>query len=189
MRVSVDTSLSGMAGYLWAGARANMIDAQASPFLLAELYRTVRDPSAARYAPDEVASPFHADEWAEFDVLWKRWHKLDPNEIDEHFEDHPMVGGNEGAFVRHLDRTRAGQSIRADCEDLTMIHGAAFCLSGRDDVEVCITQPRPGAMAHAYLRIGGRVWDPSVYHGMRKPNPKFYETGERACLPLQRPER
>lgn len=95
-------------------------------------------------------------------------------------------------FALLSERTAADDPMRGDCEDLAGLWGAYLLLSGFR-VAVCITQPREGAMAHAYLRVfdrqmgGWRVWDPAAWHGMREPPADFYTSGETYCCELDMP--
>ena len=89
---------------------------------------------------------------------------------------------------------RAGKEapIYGDCEDLAALWAAYLLLLGFR-VAVCISQPRAGATAHAYLRVFDapagvwRVWDPAAWHGMHRPAPEFYASGETYCCELELP--
>lgn len=71
--------------------------------------------------------------------------------------------------------------IKVDCEDLSAAFAAAILLVEPDAaVEIAITQPPEGGMAHAYLFVNGHLFDPSVATGMRRPPESFYRTGRTA---------
>lgn len=88
---------------------------------------------------------------------------------------------------------RAGEGpVEDDCEGLAAIYAAWLFFRG-ERVRLCISQPRPKHMAHAYCEVWDkersqwRVWDPSVYHGMGDPGPDFYSRGEKHCCELTNP--
>jgi hypothetical protein len=87
-----------------------------------------------------------------------------------------------------LRRTPAKAPVRADCEDQTAAYATAiFLLEPQRVVEVSVTQPEPGKMAHAYLWVDEEVFDPSVLNGMRAPPPGFYGSGETSRIRLVDP--
>jgi hypothetical protein len=87
------------------------------------------------------------------------------------------------AVVPLLERTPDDAPIQADCEDMAAAYAAAACLLlPASIVEVVITQPAPGQMAHAYCLIDGAVLDPSVWNGMQAPPSAFYLSGETARI-------
>lgn len=95
-------------------------------------------------------------------------------------------------FSVMMERADRDSPLRGDCEDLAALWGAHLLLSGFR-VAACITQPREGATAHAYLRVFDtsarqwRVWDPSAWHGMRAPPATYYTSGETYCCELDYP--
>jgi hypothetical protein len=91
-------------------------------------------------------------------------------------------------FVPMFKRTKPGQPIKCDCEDETMAYGAAMCiiLPKSTVIEVAITQPGEGMMAHAFLYVNGVPYDPSAINGMRRPPDRFYGSGETARIIIAR---
>ena len=95
-------------------------------------------------------------------------------------------------FALMVERGTSEEPLRGDCEDLAGLWGAHLLLSGFR-VAMCITQPRVGATAHAYLRVFDaqngvwRVWDPAAWHGMHEPPAEFYVSGETYCCELEMP--
>ena len=163
--VEVATSVRGLVQFLVALAKANVVDCQADPALRAELHRRCGARERIKYERDTAGR---------------------------------RSGGGRRAVDRWtclsllVERTSKDTPIEGDCEDLTALWGAHLLLMGFR-VAVCITQPREGATAHAYLRVFDdtlgvwRVWDPSVWHGMRDPGPEFYTSGETHCCELDLP--
>lgn len=72
-----------------------------------------------------------------------------------------------------------------DCEGQASFYAAALAQQPGRLVEVAITQPEPGRMAHAYNKIDGEVWDPSVFNTMKPPPKDFYSTGETATVQVE----
>ena len=169
MRVRLDTSIAGAVEFLRALALVNLRDALADRDLREELRWRVSAPAGRGfvYENDDESRAARGeppdDEWSSFTAL-----------IDEAKE--------------------AGLSTRAplpaDCEDLAAAYGAAILLfQPAAHVEVAICQPRPpDGMAHAYLYVNGRVFDPAAFNGMSQPPPDFYGSGESFRLPLTLPE-
>ncbi|EYF01896.1 hypothetical protein [Chondromyces apiculatus] len=86
-------------------------------------------------------------------------------------------------FVPLLRRTKSGRPIKADCEDQAAAHAAAFHLTEPHRVvEVAITHPGEGQLAHAYLVVDGHPFDPCVPNGMKQPPQSFYGSGTTARL-------
>lgn len=87
------------------------------------------------------------------------------------------------SFVPMMRRTKSGDPIKADCEDQSASYASAFKLAHPDaKVEVSVTQPHEGAMAHAYVWIDDRFYDPSAVNGMRRPPDSFYGSGDTARI-------
>lgn len=165
--VEVATSVRGLVQFLVALAKTNVVDCQADSALRAELHRRCGARELIKYerdtAPRRSGKGRRAvDRWTCLSLLVER-------------------AGSDAEAV-----------LEGDCEDLAAIWGAHLLLKGFR-VAVCITQPREGATAHAYLRVfdaelgAWRVWDPSVWHGMREPKPEFYTSGETHCCELDLP--
>lgn len=170
MRVRLDTSIAGAVEFLRALANVNVRDALADRSVLNDLRRRTSAPARAGfiYTNDDEARAARGeppdDEWSSFVAL----------------KDEAAEAG-----------LAPDAPLPADCEDLAAAYGAAVLLfRPRARVEVAICQPRPPeGMAHAYLYIDGKVFDPSAHNGMRRPPPTFYGSGESARLLLSLPER
>lgn len=163
--VEVATSVRGLVQFLVALAKANVADCQADPALEEELHRRCGDRARIKYVRDTVqrrdgGGTRSVDRWTCLSLL--------------------------------VERAPKDEVLQGDCEDLTAMWGAHLLLRGFR-VAVCITQPREGATAHAYLRVLDaeqgvwRVWDPSVWHGMRDPGAGYYTSGETHCCELELP--
>ncbi|MBK8255691.1 MAG: hypothetical protein IPK82_23875 [Polyangiaceae bacterium] len=161
--VEVATSIRGLVQFLVALAKANLVDCQSDTAVRDELHRRWETRASIVYTRDGRRSTHGTtrgtDRWTCFSLLRERAH------------DKP---------------------IEADCEDLAALWAAHLLLRGFR-VALSITQPREGAMAHAYVRVfdgqqgAWRVWDPSVWHGMKDPGPDFYTTGETFSCELEQP--
>ena len=158
--LEVATSVRGLVQFLAALAQTNVVDCTADAALGAELHRRCEARPSMVYTRDSAHGGGSTDRWTCFSLLAER-------------------AGKDGP-------------IRADCEDLAALWAAHLYLRGFR-VALCITQPREGAMAHAYVRVfdteqgAWRVWDPSVWHGMKDPGPEFYTKGETHCCELRHP--
>lgn len=158
MLVEVDTSIRGIALILQALTHVNLVDARADRSLADELIRRVCAPAGKGfvYTPD----PSGYDRWTTFRVI--------------------------------VERTPTGEPLTADCEDQTAAYAAGAVLLIERKlitpqlVEVAITQPAPGEMAHAYMLLGGQVCDFSAFNGMTQPAASFYRRGETAKFPIDR---
>lgn len=88
------------------------------------------------------------------------------------------------------------QTIEADCDQLVIAWASFFKIANpKTRVAIAASQPRVKrsraggvvgyGMAHAYLRLDGEPYDPSVLAGMRRPrDPNFYGSGESAAVEL-----
>ncbi len=75
-------------------------------------------------------------------------------------------------------RVAKDEPIGLDCEDMAaLLAGVWRALCPSAVVEVGIVHPRPGAVAHAVLRVDGCIIDGCIYAGMRRPRggAKFYD--------------
>lgn len=161
--LEVATSVRGVVQFLVALGKINVVDCQADPALWAELKRRCEARDSIVYTPDRGRRGSRAR-------APDRWSCLSVL----------------------VERTGKDEAIHGDCEDLAALW-AAHLLLGGFRVAACITQPREGATAHAYLRVFDaaagqwRVWDPAVWHGMRAPGVEFYTSGETHCCELEMP--
>ncbi len=162
MFTEVDTDIKGIVILLWAMAQINLLDARNDPAVAAELIRRVQMPAG---------EGFH--------------YERDPRQACPHCGNDIETAGSDrwSCFVPLARRTALEAAIDADCEDQSAAYAAAAVLLmayGKmpvQTVEVAVTQPRPGEIAHAYVIIGGVVFDPSAMNGMTRPPPSFYTTG------------
>ena len=163
--VEVATSVRGLVQFLVALAKTNVVDCQADAALRAELNRRCGVRESIKYERD--TAPRRSGHGRKAVDRWT-------------------------CFSLLVERAKGDSPLIGDCEDLTAVWGAYLLLSGYR-VAVCITQPREGATAHAYLRVrdvaldAWRVWDPSAWHGMHCPSPDFYVSGETYCCELSLP--
>ncbi len=160
MITEVDTDILGITTELFALALVNLLDAR-DPAVAEELVRRCTAPAGKgwKYTNDIP----RRDRWSTFKPLLERTRKLEA-------------------------RTGASAPIKADCEDQSAAHAAAvLLLEPHRHVEVAITQPRPGAMAHAYLFVDGSPFDPCVANGMAAPPDDFYGSGETARITVVDP--
>ncbi len=68
------------------------------------------------------------------------------------------------------NRVAKDEPIALDCEDMAAIYAAIWkVLCPSSIVEVGIVQPKPGAVAHAIMRVDGCIIDACIYIGMRRP--------------------
>lgn len=162
MLVEVNTDLHGVTTLLAFVAWVNIHDCQRRPELLADLERRCKAPPGVGFQyvrdPAWIGLCPAPDRWSTFAVL--------------------------------AERTSSDKPIEDDCEGLAAAYAAAAWFWGRSHgrrpkIEVAIAQPRPGAMAHAFMRFDGQVVDPSVRNGMRAPSPDFYVTGDVVAVDLE----
>lgn len=104
----------------------------------------------------------------------------------EYHRDPPYLPDRWTSFSVESEATDSDAPIEDDCEGKTANYAAASAIfTPERRTEVCIAQPEPGKMAHAFNRFNGRVFDGSVFNGMRSPPPDFYESGEHACIHVE----
>lgn len=158
MLLELDTDLAGVVMTLAHMAAINIHDARRDPETKEDLRRRVHAPPGVgfRYTKDPT--------------------RIGLRPAPDRWSSYKVISKRSGA----------DEPIKGDCEDLAAAYAAAFYLFYPETrVEVAIVQPLPGEMAHAFVRVDGRVFDPSVLHGMRTVPPiEFYSTGDLATLSL-----
>lgn len=101
--------------------------------------------------------------------------------------DPPYLPDRWTTFAVASEDTAPDDPLEDDCEGLAGNYAAGLALFEPGRVaEVCIAQPGPGRMAHAFNRVDGGLFDGSTFNGMTSPPPDFYESGERTCIRLEK---
>jgi hypothetical protein len=186
-------SLAALTALLTGWCRANIADVESNPALAAEFWRRLA-------LPPMVGFQYKRDEEEHARNEYGRHCLLD---VDKGCNPGEDTWSTFAALLeRHINRGRGpGDPILDDCDGLAPIYGAAYYLRGipASQIELRITQPEPGAMAHAYLVIGGgivpvepqlvtpdgkAIVDACVMHGMDRPPDDFYLRGQTGIAPL-----